>query len=148
MSDELENRVDPISLQGGRAAYSSSSGVSSVCSILGLGAAFDYMSTIGAGRIETHNLALRNRLFAALQEVPRLSVVSAPPGPLASPLLTYTFPDVIESDMFRKRMSEKYKIELKTVPKDWLNGHRVSTHLFNTEWDVNRLVEALKIELT
>ena len=148
LSDELENRVDPISLQGGRAAYSSSSGVSSVCSILGLGAAFDYMSTIGAGRIETHNLALRNRLFAALQEVPRLSVVSAPPGPLASPLLTYTFPDVIESDMFRKRMSEKYKIELKTVPKDWLNGHRVSTHLFNTEWDVNRLVEALKIELS
>jgi selenocysteine lyase/cysteine desulfurase len=147
LSDELENRVDPISLQGGRAAYSDSSGVSSICSILGLGAAFDYLSAIGAGRIETHNLALRNRLFAALQEVPRLRVVSALPGPLASPLLTYTLPDAIESDAFRKRMSDKHRIVLKTVPKNWLNGQRVSTHLFNTEQDVDSLVEALKIEL-
>ena len=55
-----------------------------------MGAALGYVSSIGLGRIEVHNIALRNRLFAALQSVPKLRVISAPPGPLASPLLTYS----------------------------------------------------------
>ena len=143
LSEELGKAIDPISLQGGRAAYSQSSGVSSIPSVLGMGAAFEYLSAIGLGRIETHNLALRNRLFAALQGVPKLRVVSAPPGPLASPLLTYTLPDSIESGAFQQRMREKHNIELKVVPKNWLNGNRVSTHLFNTEQDVDALVAAL-----
>lgn len=147
MSEELGQAVDPISLQAGRASYSASSGVSSIPSVLGMGAAFDYMSAIGLGRIETHNLALRNRLYAALQNVSRLRVVSAPPGPLASALLTYRLPDEFESRAFQQRMREKHNIELKVVPKNWFNGNRVSTHLFNSEQDVDALVAALRIEL-
>lgn len=147
LSEELGKTVDPIALQAGRASYSDSSGVSSIPSVLGMGAAFDYMSAIGLGRIETHNLALRNRLFAALKGVPKLRVVSAPPGPLASALLTYKLPDDIESRAFQQRMRDKHNIELKVVPKNWLNGNRVSTHLFNSEQDVDALVTALKAEL-
>jgi selenocysteine lyase/cysteine desulfurase len=147
LSEELGKAIDPIALQGGRAAYSQSSGVSSIPSVLGLGAAFGYLSAIGLGRIETHNLALRDRLFAALQDVPKLRVVSAPPGPLASPLLTCTLPDSIESGAFQRRMRDKRHIELKVVPKNWLNGIRASTHLFNTEQDVDALVAAMKAEL-
>jgi selenocysteine lyase/cysteine desulfurase len=33
------------------------------------------------------------------------------------------------------------------VPAQWLNGNRISTHLFNTEGDVDILVAALKTEL-
>ena len=147
LSEELGQAVDPVSLQAGRASYSASSGVSSIPSVLGMGAAFDYMSAIGLGRIETHNLALRNRLYAALQDMPRLRVVSAPPGPLASALLTYRLPDDIESRAFQQRMRDKHNIELKVVPKNWFNGNRVSTHLFNSEQDVDALVAALRIEL-
>jgi selenocysteine lyase/cysteine desulfurase len=147
LSEELGTTIDPISLQSGRAAWSQSSGVSSIPSVLGLGTAIDYNVGIGMARIETHNLALRNRLFAALKGVPRVRVVSAAPGPLASPLLTYTLPDNIESGAFHQRMRDKHNVELKLVPKDWLNGIRVSTHLFNTEQDVDALVAALKIEL-
>ncbi|MEO5960427.1 MAG: aminotransferase class V-fold PLP-dependent enzyme, partial [Opitutaceae bacterium] len=95
LSDELGQAIDPVSLQAGRASYSASSGVSCIPSVLGMGAAFEYLSAIGLGRIETHNLALRNRLYAALQGLPKLRVVSAPPGPLASALLTYRLPDDI-----------------------------------------------------
>jgi selenocysteine lyase/cysteine desulfurase len=147
LSEELGKRVDPIALQAGRASYSGSSGVSSIPSVLGMGAAFDYASAIGLGHIETHNLALRNRLYEALKDVPKLRVVSAPPGPLASALLTYKLPDEFESRAFQQRIREKHDIELKVVPKDWLNGNRVSTHLFNTEQDVDALVTALKAEL-
>lgn len=44
-------------------------------------------------------------------------------------------------------MREKHRIELKVVPKNWMNGIRVSTHLFNTEQDVDALVAALRTEL-
>jgi selenocysteine lyase/cysteine desulfurase len=147
LSEELGKRIDPISLEGGRASYSNSSGVSSIPSVLGMGAAFDYVSAMGLSRIETHNLALRNRLFAALQGVPKLRVVSAAPGPLASALLTYRLPDEIESRAFQERMRAKHNIELKVVPKNWFNGNRVSTHLFNSERDVDVLVSVLKTEL-
>ena len=33
------------------------------------------------------------------------------------------------------------------VPKNWLNGNRVSTRLFNTEKGVDTLVSALEVEL-
>jgi selenocysteine lyase/cysteine desulfurase len=147
LSEELAAAVDPIALQAGRASYSESSGVSSIPSVLGMGAAIAYLSAIGLERIEAHNLALRNRLYAALQGVPKLRVVSAPPGPLASALLTYRLPDEIESGAFQQRMRTKHNIELKVVPKNWFNGNRVSTHLFNSEQDVDALMAALKIEL-
>jgi selenocysteine lyase/cysteine desulfurase len=147
LSEELGQTVEPIALQAGRAAYSASSGVTSIPSVLGMGAAFEYLSAIGLKRIEEHNLALRNRLYTALQVVPQLHIVSAPPGPGASALLTFRLPDAIESRAFQSRMREKHKIELKVVPKNWFNGIRVSTHLFNSDGDVDALAAALKLEL-
>ena len=147
LSEELGKTVDPIALEGGRASYSSSSGVTSIPSVIGLGAAFSYASTTGLDRIASHNLALRNRLFGALHDVPNVQVVSASAGALATALLTFRLPDGHESRAFQTLMREKHHIELKMVPKNWMNGIRVSTHLFNTEHDVDVLVSALRSEL-
>ena len=147
LSEELGTKIDPIALQAGRLAYSDSSGVSSLPSVIGLGAAIDYVREVGIARVESHNVTLRNRLFAGLRSVPKLQVVSAPPGPLASPLLTYRLPPEIESGAFHQRMYDRHMIRLKVVPKVWMNGHRVSTHLFNTEAEVDALVAALAVEL-
>jgi selenocysteine lyase/cysteine desulfurase len=144
---EIGRTVDPIALEAGRAAYSDSSGFRNLPGVLGLGAAVEYVSGLGLARIEAHNLALRNRLYQELQGVPKLRVVSAPPGPLASPLLTYALPDDVESAAFQQRMLERHQVMLKVVPKQWLNGNRVSCHLFNTDRDIDRLVEALRREL-
>ena len=147
LSEELGTTVDPISLQAGRAAYSASSGVCNIPGVLGLAAAIDYLSAIGKPSIERHNLALSSRLHAALQSVPKLRVVSAPPGPLASPLVTYMLPAGIKSDAFQKGLMAKHNVVVKVVPTNWLNGNRVSTHLFNTEHDVDALIGALNTEL-
>jgi len=37
---------------------------------------------------------------------------------------------------------------VKTVPAHFMNGNRISTHLFNTEQDVDRLLAALRTELS
>jgi selenocysteine lyase/cysteine desulfurase len=147
LSEELGTTIDPISLQGGRLAYSTSSGVASLPSVLGLGAAIDYVAEVGIDGVERYDLELRNRLYAGLQSVPKLRVVSPPAGPLASPLLTYALPNDYESAAFQALMRVKHKIQLKVGPKVWLNGNRGSTHLFNTEAQVDALVAALKIEL-
>jgi selenocysteine lyase/cysteine desulfurase len=147
LSEELGDRIDLASTAPSHSAYGDGTGVTSIPSVLGLGAAVEYLSAIGMDRIAAHNLVLRNRLFAALQEVPKIRVVSAPAGPLASGLVTFALPDERESRAFQQMMREKHDVELKMVPKNWLNGIRVSTHLFNTEQDVDRLIVALQREL-
>ncbi len=147
LSEELGKTVDPIALQGGRQAYSASSGVCSIPSVLGLDAAIDYVTALGIARIEQENLALGARLHAALQGVPKVRVVSAPPGPLASPNLTYRLPDAIDSATLQATLREKHNIQVKVVPGNWLNGHRISTHLFNSGEEVDKLVAVLKKEL-
>lgn len=147
LSEELGTTIDPIALQSGRASYSDSSGVGNIPGVLGLGAAIDYLSAIGKTRIEAYNLALRNRLYEALAPVPRLRVVSPPPGQLASPLLTFALPEGITTTAMYQRLLDKHHVVVKMVPAQWLNGNRISTHLFNTEGDVDILVAALKTEL-
>ena len=147
LSAELGRTIDPIALESGRAAYSASSGVCSIPSVLGLGATFDYHAAIGSARIEAHNLQLRDQLYAALQQVPRVRVVSAPPGPLTSPLLTFALPNDVPSGELHARLRSRHQIEVKVVPGNFLNGNRISTHVFNTEQDVERLVAAMRHEL-
>ena len=147
LSEEIGAAVDPIALQGGRAAYSESSGVRNIPGLVGLGEAMKYVAAVGKIAVEAHNLALRDRLYEALREVPKVRVVSPPPGPLASPLLTYVLPEEVKGRALYERLLENHRVVVKVVPSNWLNGHRISTHLFNTERDLEALVSALKQEL-
>jgi selenocysteine lyase/cysteine desulfurase len=147
LSSELGDAVAPIALESGRAAYTAASGVTGIPSVLGIGAAVDYISAIGIARVEEYNLSLRNRLFAALANVPRLRVVSAAPGPLASPLLSFSLAAPAKSGALHDRLRQKYNMVVKVVPANWFNGNRISTHLFNTEEEVDELAAALRVEL-
>jgi selenocysteine lyase/cysteine desulfurase len=147
LSDELGDRIDPIALQSGRAAYSASSGVGNIPGVLGLGAAIDYLDGIGRARIETNNLGLSARVYQALRTVPKIRIVSPRPGPLASPLVSYELPAAIPSLDLYQRLLDRHRVVVKVVPGNWFNGQRVSTHLFNTERDVDALAGALQAEL-
>jgi len=144
---DLAGRVDPVALQSGREAYTASSGVCSLPSVHGLGAALEYHTAIGTPRIEAHNLALGRTLFDALRGVPRIRVVSAAPGPLASPLLAYELPASINAGALQRRLLETHRVLVKVVPGNFMNGQRISTHLFNAESDVHALIAALRAEL-
>ena len=147
LSEELGSAIQPIAQQSGRAAYSESSGVTNIPGVLGLGAAIEYHEAIGSAKIEAHNLDLRNKVYAGLKQLPLLDVVSAAPGPLASPVVSYRLPNRINALELHDRLREKHKVVVKVVPVNWFNGQRISTHLFNSERDVDALVKALKAEL-
>ena len=147
LARDLAGRIDPIALQSGREAYTASSGVTSLPSVHGIAAAIAYQEAIGTPKIEAHNLALGRYLWNALTGVPKVRVVSAAPGPLASPLLTYTLPAGVHAGALQQHLLNAHRVLVKVVPANFLIGHRISTHLFNTERDVDALIAALKAEL-
>lgn len=83
-----------------------------------------------------------------LQELDAATVVSAPPGPLATPLVTFAIPPEIDSRDLTARLLNTHRIQVKMVPKRWLNGIRLSPHVFNTPEEVDNLLAVLQVELT
>ncbi|HEY1811619.1 MAG TPA: aminotransferase class V-fold PLP-dependent enzyme [Kofleriaceae bacterium] len=147
ISDALGDRLELIALQDGRAVYTHSAGVCSIPSVLGLGAAIDYVTALGIARVEAHNLALHRYTYDALAKLSPLHLLSVPDGPLASPLLTYTVPAGVDAWALSDRLHDVHRVEVKGVPREWLNGNRISTHAFNDERDIDRLVAGLRAEL-
>jgi selenocysteine lyase/cysteine desulfurase len=147
IADRAAARVDLVNLQAGRAVHTDSTGMTSVPDAIGLGAAIDYLTHVGMPRVFAHNLALRDRVVDGLLEMPRVRLVSARRGPLASPLVTIELPKELESRAFIERLRERYRVVLKMVPKNWFNGIRFSTHVFNSVRDVDRALEAVRAEL-
>lgn len=144
----LGARLELITLQLGHAVYTGATGVTNIPGVIGLGAAVDYANSRGIAAIEPHNLALRTRLDGALSTIPKLRIVSAREPALASPLLSYRLPDEIKALDLYQRLADKHRVIVKVVPDNWFNGQRISTHLFNTEADVDALVAALHEELS
>ena len=147
LSSEIGSAVDPIALQSGRGGYTASSGVCSLPSVAGLGAAISYHEKIGKSRIEATNLELRQHVYEALLTVPKVKILSPARGALASPMLSYQLPDAIKSHALYEALLAKHKVVVKVVPGNWFNGHRISTHLFNDLADVAALTTALRAEL-
>ena len=69
---------------------------------------------------EAHNVALGRYLYEALKTVPKIRVVSAAPGPLASPLLTYALPGDVPSGALHARLHAKHRVEVKVVPANFM----------------------------
>jgi selenocysteine lyase/cysteine desulfurase len=62
-------------------------------------------------------------------------------------MLTYILPAGVDAGELGERLFRTHHIEVKLVPPSWLNGHRVSTHIFNRTDEVDRLADALEVEL-
>jgi selenocysteine lyase/cysteine desulfurase len=147
ISRDVDNFIQPMQFLDGRAYYNHSTGVGNLPGAVGLGAALESMKAKGIQTIEQHNVGLRNRIYDGLMRIKKTGVVSASPGLLATPLVTFKLPQEIDSQVLAKTLQEKYRIIVKVVPKRWLNGIRLSPHIFNTEQEVDQLLSALRAEL-
>jgi selenocysteine lyase/cysteine desulfurase len=147
ISKDAANAIAPPQWLMGKRYGSNSEGLSPMVLAIGLGEAIDRMMEIGMRRVEHHNLALAGRIYAAFARMPALKLVSPPPGPLATALVTARIPDRIDSKILRERMQSRYGIIIKMAERRWLNGIRLSPHIFNDEEQVERALAALRIEL-
>jgi selenocysteine lyase/cysteine desulfurase len=145
--DREARGIEPIQWEDGRRFIANSTGVGSLPLAVGLGAAIEALRGRGMPAVESHNIALRNRAYAGLKQIPKLEVVSTPPGPLATALVAARLPADIDSRLVRDTLRQKHDVVIKMVEKRWFNGIRLSPHLFNTDRDIDVALRAIRTVL-
>jgi selenocysteine lyase/cysteine desulfurase len=149
---EVQDRIHPIALYSGYAVYSASMGTRNVAQILGHGVAMDFHKSIGRDRVETRCRQLSDRLRGHLQQIPRLRLLTPLQPELTSGLVTFAV-DGMPRAQITKRLWEENSMVVKnaqgtyafaTDPDEKAKGEnyncmRFSTHIFNSEAEVDRL---------
>lgn len=149
LSKDAQAAIRPMQFEQSYNTYTNGNGVVNLACILGLEQAIVYLDSIGIDKVEEHNMSLRNRLYERVRNLPNMSVVSPPPGPLASPMLTCLLSDKFERQPFVKMLMDKHNLVIRPTHKEFgFNGIRFSMHIFNTEKEVDRAAEILRKELT
>ncbi|MEO7673219.1 MAG: aminotransferase class V-fold PLP-dependent enzyme [Pyrinomonadaceae bacterium] len=148
ISKDAASKIQPVEREDGLRFVSHSTGIGCLPLVVGLGVAVESMRARGISKVEMRNIELRNRAYAGLLKVPKVQIVSPPPGPLATALVAFKLPDAVDSTDFRRKvLFEKYNLVLKTAEKRWFNGLRISPHVFNTEADIDAAIKAIRWEL-
>ena len=144
---EAASQIQPVEWVDGKTNVVGSAGMGSLPLIVGFGAAIEAAQKRGIAVSEAQNLRLRDRAYEGLKKIPKVQVVSAPPGPRATALVAFRLPGTVDSSEFRGAMARKYNIVLKQTEKRWGNGMRISPHVFNTEADIDAALKAISSEL-
>jgi selenocysteine lyase/cysteine desulfurase len=139
--------IEPIQREGGHRFVSAASGIGSLPLVVGLGAAVEAMNARSMAAVESHARALRNRAYAELARLDRITLASPPPGPLATGIVAFALPAEIDSQKLRDTLRDRHGIVVKMVEKRWFNGLRLSPHVFNTVADIDAVLGALQQEL-
>jgi selenocysteine lyase/cysteine desulfurase len=139
--------IEPAQWELGHRYGSESIGISPQPLAIGLGAAIAAMRAIGMEEVERRNVALRNHAWRALSALAHVQLVGPPPGPGNTPLVAFRIPAEIVARELRIRLTNLHNVVVKSAEPRWLNGIRLSPHLFNTEEDVGTALAALRAEL-
>jgi selenocysteine lyase/cysteine desulfurase len=144
---DAQARIQPVAWEDGKRLCSEAMGLCPLPLVIGLGAAVEQLQQRGIDGVLAHNVALRDRLYGELMQVDGLRVVGPPPGPLACGLVAFRLPDGVDAATLRKTLQDKHGIQVRAVDKRVFNGLRVSTHVYNTQGDVDAFLMALRAEL-
>lgn len=145
INKDSASKIQPVEWTDGKTYVVGSSGIGSLPLIVGLGAAIDAAQKRVVAASETRNLVLRTRAYEGLKKIAKVRVLSAPPGPTATNLLTFRLPDGVDNRPFFDALRDKHKVVLRGVPR--FRAMRLSPHVFNTEADIDLALKAIKIEL-
>lgn len=112
--------------------------------IVGLGAAVDFLSTLGMERVARRGSALALYFRERLRAIPALDVLT--PGGEQSSASIVTFAannEAVDVRSWAQPLQERHRIRVRPVGEHGLKGLRVSTHIYNTHAELDRLVAAL-----
>jgi len=150
---EAQDRVKPVSTHGGFWNYSASSGTRNVAQVIAHGDTMAFHNTIGRQRIETRCRQLNAYLRQRLAEVESLELLTPADPALSSALVSYRV-QVGNCNQIRKQLMQEHDVIVKPIPSNYvladsevqresLNALRISTHIFNSEAQIDRLADLL-----
>ena len=147
VSPDAVETIQPIQAEDGRRFLSESVGMGCLPLAVGLGAAIEALQGRGMASVSARISALRHQVWQGMRDIRGLDVVSVPPGPHATGLVAARLPDAIDSRVLMDNLRERHGVVVKMSEKRWLNGIRLSPHIFNTEADIDRALSAIRTEL-
>jgi selenocysteine lyase/cysteine desulfurase len=110
--------------------------------VVGLGAAFDFLSTIGIEAVVARGARLARLLREGLSALDGVEILT--PVDAAAAITTFRLPasggDPWE---WSNRLRSEYGFRLRPVGEAGLAAVRASTHIFNTEEEIDRLLDVL-----
>lgn len=165
MREELFEKVEPLSIGGGSIRdvgldyYSLAegprrfeAGTPPIAEALGLGAAVDYLSGIGMDEIRRHDLKLVRKMYKEISEVPWVSVYGPEPEHRVG-ILSFNIEGLSPHDVaLALEVSAKIMVRsgahctlplMREVIRHPSGTARASTYLYNTEEEVDKLVEVV-----
>ena len=140
---EFQANVKPVFMASGFSVYSASSGTRNVATIIGLGLAINYHTSIGTDKIQQRTLQVRNYCLAELKKIKGLKVISPEARSLSTGIVSFSLDSVKNEDVFNKLNDQDIIVKLLTQH----NGIRISCHLFVSKEDIDKFIKALKLLL-
>ncbi|MES2000784.1 MAG: aminotransferase class V-fold PLP-dependent enzyme [Pseudomonadota bacterium] len=148
IASDSASRIDVAPWQLSRKVGANSAGLAPLVQAVGLSRAIASARQIGIERIERHNLSLARRVYEGFSAISGLGLVSAAPGPVSTAMVTAELPAGLDSKTLRERMRARHRIIIKSAEPRWMNGIRLSPHLFNNRTEVDLALDALKKEIS
>jgi selenocysteine lyase/cysteine desulfurase len=148
-----QDRIRPATLRAGFHAYTAATGTRNVPHVLGHGLAVDFHNAIGRDRIEQRCRALQQRLRGHLETLPNLRMLTPADPALSCGILTFALTKH-QSDAIAEQLFSEHRIVAKVVPPTLVvdpaiaaenyNAIRLSTHIFNSEAQIDQAAAALR----
>ncbi|MEJ2205747.1 MAG: aminotransferase class V-fold PLP-dependent enzyme [Gemmatimonadota bacterium] len=138
---EAQERVNPLFLHSGYRAYTASGGTRNVAGLLAHGVAMEFHDVLGRDRVEARCRELRRYVRGALSSVDGVRILTPADETLCGGMLTISL-ERGDAGEIRSTLAADHDVVLKRGSTRY-NALRFSTHVFNSEADVDRAVAAL-----
>ena len=108
-----------------------------------IGAALDFVNTLGLENIEKRCRSLSDYLKAGLAEIKGVKLLSGHTPEISAPGSTIFEKEGLDAIASVPIMEERIKTHIDEHQRDSHNAIRISTHVYNTKAEIDKLLEAL-----
>ena len=108
-----------------------------------IGTALDFVNTLGLENIEKRCRSLSDYLKAGLAEIKGVKLLSGHTPEISAPGSTIFEKEGLDAMASVPMMEERIKTHIDEHQRDSHNAIRISTHIYNTKAEIDRLLEAL-----
>ena len=108
-----------------------------------IGAALDFVNTLGLENIENRCRSLSDYLKAGLAEIKGVKLLSGHTPEISAPGSTIFEKEGLDAIASVPIMEERIKTHIDEHQRDSHNAIRISTHVYNTKAEIDKLLEAL-----
>jgi selenocysteine lyase/cysteine desulfurase len=140
LNRKFQNKIHPVFMHSGFTAYSASSGTRNVATIIALGIAIDWHTSIGRDKVEQRCMEIRNYCLNELKKLNGFKIISPEAESLSTGIVSFALDTVPNSDIYNKLKEKDIIVKVLTQH----NAIRISCHMFISTSDIDKFISALK----